>query len=92
MSFTVKNIKYSFDLDRAAIVVDNGGKIWTAIDNFDPSVVVPEELPDAQYYVDAEGVTAYFQQYQVGPYAAGFVSATISNKEMLKYDFSDTTN
>ena len=58
----------------------------------DPSVVVPEELPNAQYFVDAEGVTAYFQQYQVGPYAVGFVSATISDKEMLKYDFSDTAN
>ncbi len=57
----------------------------------DPSKVVPEELPKAQYYVDAEGVTAYFQQYQVGSYAAGFVSATISDKEMLKFDFSDTT-
>ena len=55
----------------------------------DPSVVVPEELANAEYYADADGVTAYFQQYQVGPYAAGFVSATISDKEMLKYDFSD---
>lgn len=58
----------------------------------DPFEVIPKELPSAQYYVDTEGVTAYFQQYQVGPYAAGFVSATISDKEMLKYDFSDTTN
>ena len=57
----------------------------------DPSVVVPEELANAEYYADADGVTAYFQQYQVGPYAAGFVSATISDKEMLKYDFSDVT-
>ncbi len=56
----------------------------------DPSMVVPEELPKAQYYVDADGVTVYFQQYQVGSYAAGFVSATISDKEMLKFDFSDT--
>ena len=54
----------------------------------DPAEVVPEELPDAQYYVDTEGVTAYFQEYQVGPYAVGFVSATISDKEMLRYDFS----
>ena len=57
-----------------------------------PSAIVPEELPNAQYFVDGEGVTAYFQQYQVGPYAAGFVSATISDKEMLKFDFSDTAN
>ncbi len=56
----------------------------------DPSEIVPAELPSAQYYVDSEGVTAYFQQYQVGPYASGFVSATISDKEMLKFDFSDT--
>lgn len=54
----------------------------------DPSEVVPKELPNAQYYVDADGVTAYFQQYQVGPYSSGFVSATISDKKMLKYDFS----
>ena len=57
----------------------------------DPSEIVPEEFPNAQYYVDAEGVTAYFQQYQVGPYASGFVSATITDKEMLKIDFSDVT-
>lgn len=50
--------------------------------------VISTELSNAQYYVDAEGVTAYFQQYQVGPYAVGFVSATISDKEMLKFDFS----
>lgn len=55
----------------------------------DPSEIVPKEFPTAQYYVDAEGVTAYFQQYQVGSYAAGFVSATISDKEMLKIDISD---
>ena len=57
-----------------------------------PSAVVPEELPNAQYYVDSHGVTAYFQQYQVGPYSSGFVSATISDKDMLKLDFSDTAN
>lgn len=57
----------------------------------DPFEIVPEELPNAQYYVDPYGVTVYFQQYQVGPYAAGFVSATITDKEMLKYDFSDVT-
>lgn len=56
----------------------------------DPSKIVPVEFPTAEYYVDAEGVTAYFQQYQVGSYASGFVSATISDKEMLKYDFSNT--
>lgn len=55
----------------------------------DPETVVPEELPNAQFCVDSDGVTAYFQQYQVGSYAAGFISATISDKAMLKYDFSD---
>ena len=58
----------------------------------DPSEVVTEEFPYAEYYVDYEGVTAYFQEYHVGPYSSGFVSATISDKEMLKYDFSDTEN
>ena len=57
----------------------------------DPFEIVPEELPNAQYYVDPYGVTVYFQEYQVGPYAAGFVSATITDKEMLKIDFSDVT-
>lgn len=58
----------------------------------DPAEVVTKEFPYAEYYVDSEGVTAYFQEYHVGPYSSGFVSATISDKEMLKYDFSDTTN
>lgn len=55
----------------------------------DPSQIVPIEFPSAQFYVDEKGVTAYFQQYQVGPYASGFVSATVSDKEMLKYSFSN---
>lgn len=58
----------------------------------DPAEVVPAEFSEAQYYVDSEGVTAYFQEYHVGPYASGFISATVSDKEMLKYDFSDTEN
>lgn len=56
----------------------------------DPLEVVPEEFQYAEYYVDAEGVTAYFQEYHVGPYVVGFVSATVSDKNMLKYDFSAT--
>lgn len=55
----------------------------------DPSKIVPQEFPTVEYYVDTDGVTAYFQQYQVGSYASGFVSATVSDKEMLKYDFSN---
>lgn len=56
----------------------------------DPAEVVKKEFPHAEYYVDADGVTAYFQEYHVGPYSSGFVSATVSDKEMLKFDFSDT--
>ena len=49
-------------------------------------------FPEAQFYVNKDGVTAYFQPYEVAPYSEGFVSATISDKKMLKYDFSDTVN
>lgn len=54
-----------------------------------PSDIVPKELKKAQYYIDKNGVSAYFQQYQVGPFVSGFVSATISDKDMLKVKIYD---
>ncbi len=40
-TFTVKNIKYTFNLENATITVDNGGKVWTQEADFDPSIVIP---------------------------------------------------
>ncbi len=51
----------------------------------DPRDVVPEEIENSEFYIDENGVTVYFQQYQVGSYASGFVSATVSDESVLKY-------
>ncbi len=40
-TFTVKNAKYTFDLESATITVEKGDKQWSQIADFDPSVVVP---------------------------------------------------
>lgn len=40
-SFTVKNIKYTFDIENASIVVENGAKVWKQVADFDASIVIP---------------------------------------------------
>ena len=57
-TFTVKNIKYSFNLDNATITVENGDKVWTQASEFDGSVVVRSKGGDlrALYFSQAEKV------------------------------------
>ena len=39
-TFTVKNIKYTFNLDNADITIDNGGRIWTQDSDFKTAIVI----------------------------------------------------
>ena len=40
-TFTVKNKKYTFNLDNATITVENGEKVWTQDQYFNGAIVVP---------------------------------------------------
>ena len=48
-------------------------------------VSMEQVVPNDNFSAGADGVTWYFQPYEIGPYALGVVSATISWNELSPY-------
>ena len=89
-TFTVKNIKYTFNPDNATITVENGNKIWKQAVDFDGSVIIPEDgQMKALYFSKAKNVNK--EVYEDG--ISYGLKCEYSNFEIdgKIYDYSYTT-